>query len=169
MLYEVITCNTVLHRNGNRCTVHQQRHGDDAFNIISRDRDDIGTCRLPFHQVKKELHQFGIPTGISRITSYNVCYTKLLRYRHSWHRYRVLPRNLPLSYRHVITSYSIHYTKLYDSCTYQNTRYIFFKRHNLVSPVKNSQKCKMAMLHSLYHSVTYRLHKGELLFLERYL
>ena len=54
----------------------------------------------------------------SRITSYNVCYTKLLRVQgagvaravaHENHVARDDARAL------VITSYSIHYTKLYDS------------------------------------------------------
>ena len=52
-----------------------------------------------------------------RITSYNVCYTKLLRCdegdgRHFQvlHRIREAPDHL----ERVITSYSIHYTKLYD-------------------------------------------------------
>ena len=42
-----------------------------------------------------------------RITSYNVCYTKLLRLTESNH-----PDFFGKNY--VITSYSIHYTKLYD-------------------------------------------------------
>ncbi|WP_428999872.1 radical SAM protein [Streptomyces cyaneogriseus] len=50
------------------------------------------------------------PDVFNRITSYNVCYTKLLRF--------ALPAVLGVQ-RHlldeaVITSYSIHYTKLYD-------------------------------------------------------
>ena len=53
--------------------------------------------------------------GQHRITSYNVCYTKLLRLcppagndpsRYQTRQYHA---------QHVITSYSIHYTKLYDS------------------------------------------------------
>ena len=43
-----------------------------------------------------------------RITSYNVCYTKLLR------NPLKSPRRRPRWC--VITSYSIHYTKLYDEC-----------------------------------------------------
>ena len=42
----------------------------------------------------------------ARITSYNVCYTKLLRF--DAYRYELRTEMF------VITSYSIHYTKLYD-------------------------------------------------------
>ena len=55
-------------------------------------------------------------SDMARITSYNVCYTKLLRFHD-----RTLPRSdpsqfrCPLRRRRVITSYSIHYTKLYES------------------------------------------------------
>ena len=45
--------------------------------------------------------------GQGRITSYNVCYTKLLRHS-SW-------KSVTTWARCVITSYSIHYTKLYES------------------------------------------------------
>ena len=56
---------------------------------------------------------------LDRITSYNVCYTKLLR---KFAGYRGLGRSSPLNSGSllsrmrisVITSYSIHYTKLYD-------------------------------------------------------
>ena len=60
---------------------------------------------------------------ISRITSYNVCYTKLLRLPpFQWPRqgrYREARKSRPLQQNarqppHVITSYSIHYTKLYE-------------------------------------------------------
>ena len=50
--------------------------------------------------------------SIFRITSYNVCYTKLLRFTPS-----IIPRTSPpsrLKTSIVITSYSIHYTKLYE-------------------------------------------------------
>ena len=67
----------------------------------------------------------GIIAPESRITSYNVCYTKLLRYifrlavfchnayccEHIVHKVRI---HLGLQRQHVITSYSIHYTKLYE-------------------------------------------------------
>ena len=48
-----------------------------------------------------------------RITSYNVCYTKLLRYIRS---------EQPKLYKNiaVITSYSIHYTKLYEEFIIKN-------------------------------------------------
>ena len=49
------------------------------------------------------------PVG-DRITSYNVCYTKLLRIK--------AQKQDPDAYKnyvHVITSYSIHYTKLYET------------------------------------------------------
>ena len=46
--------------------------------------------------------------AIFRITSYNVCYTKLLRVG------KVTPKG-ETQLTPVITSYSIHYTKLYDS------------------------------------------------------
>ena len=49
-------------------------------------------------------------TAFRRITSYNVCYTKLLR--DSSHR-RVGGRRQEATHA-VITSYSIHYTKLYE-------------------------------------------------------
>ena len=52
-----------------------------------------------------------------RITSYNVCYTKLLRARSpSWTRIwgRLVPVSRAMGL--VITSYSIHYTKLYEHC-----------------------------------------------------
>ena len=51
-----------------------------------------------------------------RITSYNVCYTKLLRYPGALPGLRL--RHRPRDHRgdlHVITSYSIHYTKLYEA------------------------------------------------------
>ena len=46
----------------------------------------------------------------TRITSYNVCYTKLLRSQ--------LTGMAPKVAMLVITSYSIHYTKLYDIAMY---------------------------------------------------
>ena len=64
-----------------------------------------------------------LPVPMIRITSYNVCYTKLLRKRFSG----VVYSSIFLLYNSstsasdismlfiVITSYSIHYTKLYDS------------------------------------------------------
>ena len=52
---------------------------------------------------------------ISRITSYNVCYTKLLRlFIHTTQCHCVIKLSL-IKKRTVITSYSIHYTKLYDA------------------------------------------------------
>ena len=45
-----------------------------------------------------------------RITSYNVCYTKLLREKTLRAKIDMTHPNLV-----VITSYSIHYTKLYDA------------------------------------------------------
>ena len=50
-----------------------------------------------------------------RITSYNVCYTKLLRNRpKSIRKNKSRYSYYALRYHCVITSYSIHYTKLYD-------------------------------------------------------
>ena len=60
-----------------------------------------------------------------RITSYNVCYTKLLRRNHpnssspSW--VRKFPK-AGYNDEFVITSYSIHYTKLYENTMLQITR-----------------------------------------------
>ena len=55
--------------------------------------------------------------GLShRITSYNVCYTKLLRVQHFDPLQLVQdPPGLRGHPGNVITSYSIHYTKLYDT------------------------------------------------------
>ena len=57
-----------------------------------------------------------------RITSYNVCYTKLLRRLHigatkenSTRTKRYLRKRYFGLLQHVITSYSIHYTKLYET------------------------------------------------------
>ena len=50
-----------------------------------------------------------------RITSYNVCYTKLLR---KYVDPFINNRNLLYEVFSVITSYSIHYTKLYDAWGY---------------------------------------------------
>ena len=69
--------------------------------------------------------------GAPRITSYNVCYTKLLREASEWeeqiseevkedrwHRFMQVQQEISLEKMQakvgVITSYSIHYTKLYD-------------------------------------------------------
>ena len=78
---------------------------------------------------------FSVARALSRITSYNVCYTKLLRpaakkratafgsYKNpavvvkdisEKNMYVTLPQSMII----VITSYSIHYTKLYDNCSY---------------------------------------------------
>ena len=51
----------------------------------------------------------------NRITSYNVCYTKLLRLRRGGRHGDETRAGLPGAGRiSVITSYSIHYTKLYE-------------------------------------------------------
>ena len=98
---------------------------------------------IPFNRQEKEWFRMGLV--LTRITSYNVCYTKLLRtvsmakkiekYRHIWYNYPNKNKgNLPMTEQEeilklralfffpfawlmggfVITSYSIHYTKLYD-------------------------------------------------------
>ena len=57
------------------------------------------------------LHEFDTAIILNRITSYNVCYTKLLRFgpeKGSVHR-------VAEKVKAVITSYSIHYTKLYET------------------------------------------------------
>ena len=72
----------------------------------------------------------GLAQGADRITSYNVCYTKLLRDdeqqsstgRDAADRCRGFPVHCPQTRVFgplplVITSYSIHYTKLYESGT----------------------------------------------------
>ena len=57
----------------------------------------------------------GTTWNFSRITSYNVCYTKLLRNRGCCNFAPAALRfGLPCYARCVITSYSIHYTKLYE-------------------------------------------------------
>ena len=77
--------------------------------------------------------------GSIRITSYNVCYTKLLRIR-GFGSYRVKKKNarqarnpksgesvfVPEHY--VITSYSIHYTKLYDIGQVSSLLDVYFTR-----------------------------------------
>ena len=51
---------------------------------------------------------------ICRITSYNVCYTKLLRVFNPIENKPVVVDNEEFISKCVITSYSIHYTKLYE-------------------------------------------------------
>ena len=125
MLYEVIT-----HNRSN--TGEFLRISD---NIIIYDKRQQYSIRKPMgnieHPAKRIRH---------RITSYNVCYTKLLRVIHA--NCRELKNLNPLPdviyldpmYPHrsksalvkkeiVITSYSIHYTKLYDI--------VFYRQHFL--------------------------------------
>ena len=69
-----------------------------------------------------------------RITSYNVCYTKLLRFRRVRGRRRsarAVPgrrrgRRGSHAPRRVITSYSIHYTKLYETSSPRNMATLIF-------------------------------------------
>ena len=57
------------------------------------------------------MHRWPVPPDYAtRITSYNVCYTKLLRWCSP-----SSPASSPACSSSVITSYSIHYTKLYDA------------------------------------------------------
>ena len=60
------------------------------------------------------LAPFAIIEPICRITSYNVCYTKLLRNKRG--ELDDIPELCTFAKKleRVITSYSIHYTKLYD-------------------------------------------------------
>ena len=76
---------------------------EDVFSITGR--GTVATGRIERGIVKQ-----GDEVAI-RITSYNVCYTKLLRIEE-----RAVDRATRSDGQvpHVITSYSIHYTKLYD-------------------------------------------------------
>ena len=75
------------------------------------------------HGVSKVPREAGSP----RITSYNVCYTKLLRTSMSTNtRERIMG--------YVITSYSIHYTKLYECCARPCSR-------GAVGPIGRARGC----------------------------
>ena len=68
--------------------------------------------------IKQQVKNQKTVTYSSRITSYNVCYTKLLRLgqiekvEEPFIKAQII---VPTEYVGVITSYSIHYTKLYES------------------------------------------------------
>ena len=81
-----------------------------------------GICALLAFTLNTAAYTAEIVRGAIRITSYNVCYTKLLRRARRRCRGRCCRiadppagrRSVRLPGRSVITSYSIHYTKLYD-------------------------------------------------------
>ena len=59
--------------------------------------------------------RFMVPATLTRITSYNVCYTKLLRImKRTKNTWCVMQTKEIREHLCVITSYSIHYTKLYE-------------------------------------------------------
>ena len=100
MLYEVITEGKPEHREQVQVgTQGRAEYAEKSFDRFAVERVEVDGV---FH----------------RITSYNVCYTKLLRGRHRG-QVMATPPSLspdisPQRNRSVITSYSIHYTKLYE-------------------------------------------------------
>ena len=122
MLYEVITVASF----------------DCTFCANSLGSREIKSAPRRF-QARSSIGEAGSRTArvnLSRITSYNVCYTKLLRlmslhkkYNQNWRRREAMidiqeqtsspeptatGHETPYVGLRVITSYSIHYTKLYD-------------------------------------------------------
>ena len=90
-------------------------HGDYFF----RPAGQLVTVKQQVFRIvgdfKKPLPKLLLPNlaaATPRITSYNVCYTKLLRLFQG--KNSITGSKIILYRRDVITSYSIHYTKLYD-------------------------------------------------------
>ena len=97
---------------------------DDAKEYIQEKMRSATWLIRSIHQRQKTIYK----VMESRITSYNVCYTKLLRNISQYHGFQVCDTlvketslKLQNTFHHfvygflaVITSYSIHYTKLYD-------------------------------------------------------
>ena len=81
--------------------------GGEVLNEFEKVEHKVQMGRLQDVFSFEQVEAFFIRCKNSRITSYNVCYTKLLR-PHCWRCKE------PILFS-VITSYSIHYTKLYDS------------------------------------------------------
>ena len=133
MLYEVITPPPAGRDRASGCSDRAvpspRRRSPTAGRLRSgagtpSAKNDPGHARIP--EQRRDLLQSG-----RRITSYNVCYTKLLRiwaptYRTTrpscrpW-RARCCCRG-SMTFRRVITSYSIHYTKLYDFTCQEGAR-----------------------------------------------
>ena len=103
----------------------------DALNDIRNLEVAIAAGRQTGKHAQGTICYTTSPVHDIRITSYNVCYTKLLRARAEFQCDRAADSAAGARYQYdlviqfhsclVITSYSIHYTKLYDCRRRMNT------------------------------------------------
>ena len=105
MLYEVITLRLEVRRNNTTAIRLYEKLGYKQIGLLPDYYED--------HMEALRYEKLLAP----RITSYNVCYTKLLRLKKTSSA-SMLPSEL--AELTVITSYSIHYTKLYEAIAEAN-------------------------------------------------
>ena len=119
MLYEVITNYSYIVIDVRERVWYENGvcyHKNEQEEVLEVESNPLKFLQKYYKTIDKEFYkQKSQELGIGlRITSYNVCYTKLLRWRfkEKWIFNGWVQKNYWWS--NVITSYSIHYTKLYD-------------------------------------------------------